>query len=197
MNKAGKVALVVLWALGVATVLVSCGGSDTDSASEQQLESARREGEEAARERAQVKSLQRQVRHLQKEVHGRQPKAVVVTGGDDGGSATESAASTASRTFHAPSGNVSCEVSSNGALCSIASSGETFVFANGEEARLESGAVLPRSAGELAPYGSTIEVGSVACSVPQSNESHGITCADGASGHGFEASRVPERQSTY
>jgi hypothetical protein len=196
MIRAGKVA-VVLCALTATALLVSCGGSGTDGASEQQLESARLEGEEAAREQSRVKSLQRQVRHLQKEVHQDRPTTVVVTGDEDGGSEAEVSGSTVSRTFHAPSGNVSCEVDADGALCSIASSGQTFVFSDGEEARLESGTVLFRGAGELAPYGSTIEVGSVACSVPQSNEPRGITCADGASGHGFEASRVPERQSTY
>jgi hypothetical protein len=196
MTRAGKV-VIVLCALSSVALLGGCGDSGPDGASEQQLASARREGEEAARERSRVRSLQRQVRHLQKEVHEDRSPAVVVTGGEGESSEAGAPSATGSRTFHAPSGNVTCEVNAAGASCSVASSGETFAFANGEDARLESGTVLSRGAGELAPYGSTIEVGSVACSVPRSNEPRGITCVDATSGHGFEASRVPERQSTY
>jgi len=180
-----------------AVALPGCGGGGSTGVSPQQLESARREGEEAAREKTRIKSLQHQVRDLKKEVHKRQPARVVVTRPDVESSGSEPTASTDSRTFHAPSGNVSCQLSAESALCSIAAIGETFVLGSGEQGRVESGSVLPSGAGELAPYGSTITVGSVVCSVPQSSEPRGITCADSATGHGFEASRVPARQKTY
>jgi len=180
------------------TALDGCGGaSSPPQPSAQRLESARREGEEAAQERAQIKSLQHKVRHLQREVRKGHPAAVVVTGSSQANAAPETEASTASRIFHAPSGNVSCEVTSSGASCSVDSIDETFTLTNGEEARLETGTALPRGAGELAPYGVSIAVGSVVCSVPESNEPRGITCSNSETGHGFEASRITARQSTY
>jgi hypothetical protein len=177
--------------------MLGCGGGSSTDASGQQIELARREGEEAAQERARIKNLQHQVRDLKKEVHKSQPATVVVT--ESGSNAPEPppAAADDLRTFHAPSGNVSCEVGPRTASCSVVSAGKTFVLPSGEEARLESGVTLPRGAGELAPYGSTITVGSVICSVPQSSEPRGITCSDSDTGHGFEASRVPDRQSIY
>jgi hypothetical protein len=188
--------VIVLGVVG-STLLSGCGSSDSNHPSAHQLESARREGEETVRQRTQLKSLQHQVRHLKKEVHKRHPAAVVVAGSTDESPEADPAASTGFRTFHAPSGNVSCEVSADSALCSIASIDETFVLPSGEEGRLESGATLPRGAGELAPYGSSIVAGSITCSVPGSSEPRGITCVDSETDHGFEASRVPDRQSTY
>ncbi|HEX5593836.1 MAG TPA: hypothetical protein VFX35_10860 [Solirubrobacterales bacterium] len=189
--------LIVVCVVIALTGSAGCGDSSATNPSDQRLASARREGEEAAREKARIKSLQRQVRNLRKEVHKGDPATVVVTDAGDASPQAAPTASTASRTFHAPSGNVSCEVSADGALCSVASIDETFVFRDGEEARLESGTALPRGTGELAPYGSTISVGSVSCLVPESNEPRGITCSDSDTGHGFEASRIPARQSTY
>lgn len=174
-----------------------CGSSDSGGSAEQELEAAKREGEETVREKARIGRLQHQVHHLQREVH-RQGHTVVVEG-DSGAGAAESASAASSvlRAFHAPSGNVSCEILSGGAVCSVESINETFSFSNGEEARTEPGVALSRSTGELAPYGSTVSAGSITCSIPQSDEPRGITCSDGESGHGFEASRVPDRQSVY
>jgi len=193
------VAVVALCAIVGQLTMNGCGGSSSDTPSAQQLESARREGEEAAREKAQIKSLQRQVHHLQHEVHQQGHPAAAVSDPSSASAAPpqESIDSSVLRAFHAPSGNVSCEILSNGALCSVASIDETFTFSNGEEARIAPGTSLPRGAGELAPYGSTISAGSIVCSVPQSNEPRGVTCADSESGHGFEASRVTDRQHVY
>ena len=189
------VAVVVCIIVGLSTVS-GCGSSNSGGSSEQELEAAKREGEETAREKVRIGRLQQQVHHLQHEVH-RQGHTVVES--DSGAEAAESAsvASSVLRTFHAPSGNVSCEILSGGALCSVESTNETFSFDNGEEARIESGAALSRGAGELAPYGSTVSASSITCSIPRSDEPRGITCSDGESGHGFEASRVPDRQSAY
>lgn len=196
MKRVGVAIAVVVCAVSAAGVW-GCGGGSSTNASGQQLESARREGEKAAQERARIKNLQHQVRELKKEVHKTRPATVVVTEPDRNAPEPAPSAAADVRTFHAPSGNVSCEVGPSTASCSVVSTGETFVLPSGEEARLDSGAALPRGAGELAPYGSTIIVGSVVCSVPQSSEPRGITCSDSNTGHGFEASRVPDRQSTY
>jgi hypothetical protein len=197
MRRTGLVVVVALCAIVAQTAMNGCGGSGSDTPSAQQLESARREGEEAAREEAQIKSLQHQVHRLQGEVRRQGRSATADNPTPASAEPAESAGSSVLRSFHAPSGNVSCEILSDGALCSVASTDQTFVFSDGEEARVESGTALPRDAGEPAPYGSTISAGSIVCSVPQSNEPRGITCSDGESGHGFEASRVADRQHVY
>ncbi|HEV2858505.1 MAG TPA: hypothetical protein VGW80_08910 [Solirubrobacterales bacterium] len=192
------IAAVALCVTAAQITISGCGNTGSGAPSAQQLESAHKEGEEAARETARIERLQHQVNHLQKEVHRRaRPTAVVTNAGSPRADAPVSTYQGAARTFHAPSGNVSCEVFPHGALCSVASLDETFTFMNGEEAHVEAGAALPEGAGELAPYGETISTGSVTCSIPQASEPRGITCSDSGSGHGFEASRVPERQSTY
>jgi hypothetical protein len=198
MRGTGLVAVVALCAIVSQIAMNGCGNSDSDAPSAQQLASARQEGEEAAREKARIKSLQHQVHHLQSEVR-RQGHSTTAVSSPNAAEAEPagSVGSSVLRVFHAPSGNVSCEILSDGALCSVASIDETFAFSNGEVARVESGAALPEDAGELAPYGSTVSAGSIVCSVPRSNEPRGITCSDSASGHGFEASRVADRQHVY
>jgi hypothetical protein len=42
-----------------------------------------------------------------------------------------------------------------------------------------------------------VSVGDVVCAVPLESEARGVTCSDSATGHGFEASRVPSRQKVY
>jgi hypothetical protein len=101
------------------------------------------------------------------------------------------------RMFHAPSGNVSCEVSAHGALCSVGSTAQTFSFDSGRPAEITPGTVLADGVGEPAPYGAVISSGSIACTVPESDEPRGIICEDGDSGHGFEASRLSSRQRAY
>ena len=177
--------------------LVGCGGSSSDAPSEAQLEAAKRQGEEAAREKDRINSLQKQVRGLKKQA--KHKGSTVVVEHDSGVEATPSVdgGSAVLRTFHAPSGNVSCEILSNGALCSVGSISTTFAFSDGQAGQIESGASLPEGAGELVPYGNTVSAGTVTCTVPLSSEPRGITCADNESGHGFQASRVSDRQHAY
>lgn len=183
-----------------AVVLVAmsgCGGSSSTDLSEAQLEAAKRQGEEVAQERDRINSLQKQVRGLKRQA--KHQDATVVVEHDSGTEPVASGASTSTvlRTFHAPSGNVSCEIFSDGALCSVGSIATTFSFSDGDAAHIDSGASLSNDAGELAPYGSTISAGSITCTIPQSSEPRGVICTDANSGHGFEASRVSERQHAY
>ncbi len=186
----------VAWLLAIA--LTSCGGSNSSGPSEAQLEAARKQGEEVAHERDRINSLQKQVRGLKHQAKRRQSSAVV-TQSDSGVEAVSSEAdeSAVLRAFHAPSGNVSCEILSNGALCSVDSIAATFRFEDGQAAQIQPGASLSRGTGELASYGSSISAGSITCTVPLSSEPHGVICTDGDSGHGFEASRIEERQHAY
>jgi hypothetical protein len=196
MRRPASLALTIGCAIALAIALGSCGGSNSDAADQQQLEAAKKQGEEAAHEADKLTDLQRQVGHLKHQVHN-QGHTVVVEKGAETTVSTQQSAPSVLRTFHAPSGNVSCEILSSGALCSVASINETFTFSNGEPAQVESGSALPAGGGELAPYGSTVSVGSISCEVPQSSEARGITCSDSQSGHGFEASRISTRQKTY
>ena len=195
MRGAGFIALMI----GCAVVgLFSLGGcGDSSSSSSEQLEAAKKQGEEAAQERDRVSALQHQVKHLQHQVRRHGHTVVVAPSAPAAPASPQGSAVSTVRTFHAPSGNVSCEILSNGARCSIDSTGETFSFSNGQEAHDDPGVVLSRGAGELAPYGSTVSAGSISCAIPQSNEPRGIVCSDSESGHGFEASRISTRQSVY
>lgn len=191
---------VVLIASLVAVVpmaLGGCGGSGSSQSSEAQLEAAKREGEEAAREKDRVDNLQKQVRSLKRQARHASGTVVVRHPSTPRAAPSEEGDSTVLRTFHAPSGNVSCEVLSDGAICTVGSISTTFSFSEGQPARIESGASLPENAGELAPYGSTVGAGAIVCTVPQSSEPHGIICTDSESGHGFEASRIGARQHAY
>jgi hypothetical protein len=192
--------MVVVFAGCAGMLVVGCGSSGSTTSS-QQLEAAQRKGEEVAHERDRLNGLQHQVRHLRRQVNRghsavapQQPAAAADT---QAVGSTQAAGSGVLRSFHAPSGNVSCEVLEDGALCSVISSGETFSFLNGEAARIDSGSELPGGYGELAPYGSSVGAGSVSCAIPQSAEPRGVRCTDSASGHGFEASRVTARQEAF
>lgn len=181
----------------VALALPGCGSSNSSGPSEAQLEAAKKQGEEAAHERDRINSLQKQVRNL-KHRSRQQGESTVVAEGESGvETVTSESGSEVLRTFHAPSGNVSCEILSNGALCSVSSIATTFAFDDGQAAQIESGASLSRNAGELAAYGSTVSAGSITCTVPLSSEPHGIICTNSSSGHGFEASRISARQHAY
>jgi hypothetical protein len=185
----------LLLAVGVVT---GCGDSESENPSEAQLEKAKEEGERVAEERARVDELEKEVRNLKRSARrskaGSAQTAVTATpepasenGGED----------ELLRTFHAPSGNVSCAITSTGAFCTVASIATTFRLQNGEAGQTEAGSVLPRGSGELAGYGSTVSAGSVTCTVPEADEQRGIVCVDAISGHGFEASRVGSRQDVY
>lgn len=181
--------------------LAGCGGSSASSTttiSAAQLRAAKKTGEEKARERDRVNNLQRQLHNLKRQVKHR---SAVQTGNSAPAPPSTSSPAPESnapvRSFHAPSGNVSCEILTDGASCTVESVGETFAFEAGEPARIEPTATLPSALGELIDYGNTVSVGSISCEVPPSDVARGITCSDATSGHGFEASRVPARQSAY
>ncbi|HTA35855.1 MAG TPA: hypothetical protein VK761_03980 [Solirubrobacteraceae bacterium] len=102
------------------------------------------------------------------------------------------------RAFFAPSGNVSCAIQGDGARCSVATADLTFVLPpGGGTAFTVPELQLARASGYEAPFGSEESNGAVVCSIPPSNVPSGITCRDSATGHGFEASRVPSRQKTF
>jgi hypothetical protein len=200
-----RTCLIALGASVVAlTALAGCGGgggggANSSTVAESQLQAAHKAGEEAAHERDRVDSLQKQVSKLRHQVqHG-------ASSASDGGQATTVGSESPSgepsgevmRAFHVASGNVSCEVLDGGAICTVEPISQTFVFQDGEPARTEQSAVLPKDLGELVPYGSTVAAGSISCEIPPSNVPHGIICSDSSSGHGFEASRVSARQNVY
>lgn len=186
---------VALAAMLLALAAAGCGGSGSDGPSEAQLEAAKKQGEEAARERNRIDSLQKQVTRLKRQAK-RDERASADHAGAQGVVVPESESATV-RVFHAPSGNVSCEISAHGALCSVGSIAETFSFDNGQPAEITPGTALAQGAGELASYGAVLSSGSIACRIPESDEPRGIICEDESSGHGFEASRVSSRQRAY
>lgn len=97
--------------------------------------------------------------------------------------------------FHTP-GSASCRVTATGAACTIASLGITFAFdgAAGYKVRQVD---LPRGSGRAVAWGEPITVGDVTCQVPEIDEPRGVTCISAATGHGFEASRLPTRQRVF
>jgi hypothetical protein len=192
----GRLAALCLLVLALA-VLGGCGGGGSSTAAESQLRAAKKEGEEAAHEKDRVNNLQRQVKQLRHQVH--HPSQAGSGAQAVGGTTTDTSESDGEvlRSFHVASGNVSCEIAVDGATCTVEPIAETFAFSGGEPAYSESGAVLPEDLGEVAPYGTTVSAGSISCEIPPTSVPKGIICSDSASGHGFEASRVPERQSVY
>jgi hypothetical protein len=205
MLTAHRRGIIVTGMVIAAGVLAGCGGSSgsstVSSPSAAQLQAAKKEGEKAARERDRVAALQRQVHAIKRQVgHERRqrPRQAAPTPVAPTTTATTASGSVPVRSFHAPSGNVSCEVFVEGATCTVASVGETFVLEPGAPARIESAAALPRGLGEATGYGSVVSGGgSVSCEVPPSDVPRGISCADSADGHGFEASRIRDRQEAY
>ncbi|HVT64520.1 MAG TPA: protein kinase [Mycobacteriales bacterium] len=99
--------------------------------------------------------------------------------------------------FHAPQGNVNCEIGAQVTVCSVVQADETFVLPHTGAAYREPGLRIPDTRGRLADWGSSVSNGSVTCSIPESYEPKGIVCRDSVSGHGFEASKVASRQHTY
>lgn len=179
-------------------MVAGCGDTSSDGLSEKQLEKAREEGERVAQERARVDELEEEVRNLkrssQRSKADHAPSAVPAasTPPPEDGSDSELL-----RTFHAPSGNVSCAITQSGAFCTVDSIATTFRVEDGGAGQIESGSVLPRGYGELVEFGTAVNAGSITCTVPASDEPRGITCVDTGSGHGFEASRVASRQDAY
>ena len=198
----GRPGAVIASVLIVAGLLGGCGGSGGGSTttSAAQLSAAKKEGEEAARERDRVAGLQRQVHRIKRMMRHNHASASRQAPSTATAASSPSTLSTEAEpvSFHAPSGNVSCEVFVEGATCTVASVGETFVLDPGEPATIEAEAALPADYGEAVGYGSTVAGGgSVTCEVPPSDSPRGISCVDSSDGHGFEASRVPDRQKAY
>ena len=100
------------------------------------------------------------------------------------------------RTFHTPSGNVSCAIGTTGVACSVASVQTTFGLVLGRPGTIAPGAEVGRAAGELVAWGSTVTVGAISCNIPRETQRLGVVCFDDT-GHGFEASRVPARRKAY
>jgi hypothetical protein len=200
-GRSPEVTAAVLAAVGLVApamlvfgVLIAGCGAGSSTVSEDQLREARKAGEEAAHERDRVDSLQRQVRNLRHQVRQAPPREGPSGSAD---APRAEAASQTARAFHVASGNVSCEMSAGRAVCTVEPTQQSFVLEGGEAARVESVTILPPGVGELVPYGSTVTAGSISCEIPPSNVPHGITCVDTSSGHGFEASRVANRQKLY
>lgn len=189
---------VVALLIVCAPVISGCGGSDSKSTSETQLEQAKEEGERVAQERARVDELEREVRNLKRSAQSSKREsstpAAPVTSAPPSGGRNET---DLLRTFHAPSGNVSCGITSTGAYCTVDSISTTFRVEDGGPGLIETGSALPRTTGELAGYGSVVSAGAITCTVPEADEPRGITCVDTSSGHGFEASRISSRQNAY
>ena len=185
----------VLLLCGFGFVLSGCGDSSAEAPSAAQLEKAREEGERAARERARVDELEEEGRGLTRAAR-RSPARVEVREVNPTPPPPEESGPALLRSFHAPSGNVSCAITSTSAFCTVASIATTFRVEAGGAGEIESGTALPRGSGEPIGFGNTISAGSFTCTIPESDEPRGIVCTD-ASGHGFEASRVSSRQKTY
>ncbi len=100
------------------------------------------------------------------------------------------------RTFHTPSGNVSCTMDATGANCTVSSIQISFVLTLGARATIVAGAELGRGAGKLAGWGTMVVVGGITCKVPQETQQLGVVCFDDT-GHGFEASRFAARRKAY
>lgn len=187
---------------GLMIALAGCGGSTATSAAvaQAQIREARKAGEEAVHEKDRVDSLERQVRRLNRQIHHQRhsrPAAVAPDASAPTPTPAVQDAEVPAREFHVASGNVSCEVRADGAICTVEPISETFSFGDGEAGHSESGVALPEDLGEVVPYGTTIVVGSVRCEVPPSSVPRGIVCGDADTGHGFEASRVASRQKIY
>jgi hypothetical protein len=134
--------------------------------------------------------------------------ARTVTNPLDGGPSTGTVAHTvsnptppteaAARTFYAPGGDISCSLRSDSARCSVISADRTFVLPRGGGfAYAEPGIAVPAYAGSEAPYASEQSEGAIVCTIPPESVPAGLTCRDGASRHGFVASRVGSRQRVF
>lgn len=177
----------------LAAAVAGCGGSSASDQLANQIEinQAKRDAVKDAKRDMRIRDLQRRLRNSNK--------------GSAGSSSPASSAPTSAPTpvessssdfqsFHTP--GVSCQLDTAGATCTVVSTGEDFVLNSGAPAYRDYSSSLPSGYGSPASWGSGFSAGSISCSVPQSYEAKGISCTDG-SGHGFEASRVEDRKSTY
>jgi hypothetical protein len=108
-----------------------------------------------------------------------------------------SASAAAAQTFHTPTGNVSCRVTSSSAVCTVSAISRTFSVYGSGRGGIFSGRSIGRAAGYYANWGSTIRSGRFVCHIPQSNQTKGVSCRNSVTGHGFEASARASRQKAY
>lgn len=184
----------------IAVVAVSgCGSSD--DAVESRIARERGEAASQARQEQKVKDLEAKLRDVErraaktktKTVVERQASASTPARSDSGGGTS----SGSSETFHVPSGNVSCRITTSSARCSVARTGTSFSFSAGSGSASTGGEFLSRGSGYQTGWGTTVSAGSVSCRIPTENEKAGIRCSDSSTGHGFEASAVAERQRLF
>lgn len=196
-------ACVAGWVVGTILVGVtglSCGSSDSDRPSGAELEIAREEGERDAQERARLDELEEEVRKLRRNRNRPNTRGQA---SDPPGESVDAAdpppaegSSEPIHRFHTPSGNVSCEIATDEALCTVHSISTSFRLRGGSVGVIEPGPALSQEFGDVVSYGSTISAGSISCTVPASNAERGVVCTD-STGHGFEASRLRSRQNAY
>jgi hypothetical protein len=189
--------VVVAAGLVAALALAGCGSSASPStpAIEMRINRERAEAAADAHQEDKVTALEAEVHRL---AHHAQATMTAVKAPLESSPASQTSASEDARVFHAPGGNVTCDVQTESATCSVASNGQTFVLPQGTAvAYIESGVALASGSGQLAGYGTSVSVGAITCVIPMESEPRGITCNSGQTGHGFEASRVPARQEVY
>jgi hypothetical protein len=181
--------------------LTACGGS-SDAEVQAKVDAARTEARAQAKQEEKLAAVEDELQELKaqksetptrtKTVVERQPAPVVRSAG----SGSSGGSSSAARTFHTPTNNVTCRITSSSATCAVAKADMTFGF-DGGPARQSVGQALPRGAGSTVGWGGSVSIGSVSCSVPGRNVAAGVTCTDASTGAGFEASAVPARQKAY
>ena len=107
------------------------------------------------------------------------------------------ATAASAQTFHTPTGNVSCRVTTSSAVCTVSAINRTFSVYGSGRGRISSGRALGRASGFYASWGSTVRSGNFVCRIPRSNQTKGVSCRNSATGHGFEASARRSRQKAY
>ncbi len=186
---------------GMVVALSACGGSDDDL--ENRISRERAEAASQARQAERIKGLEAKLRQVERDAKRQSTskvKTVVERESAPRSSSNARAAASGggrSEVFHAPSGNVSCEVTAVSARCTVAKIGTTFRFDTGSGAATTGGEGLGRGAGYAVGWDTSVSVGSVSCRIPAENERAGIRCNDSSTGHGFEASAVSSRQKLY
>lgn len=185
--------------IGVVTIaFVACGDSN-DDAVEQRISRERAEAAKQAQQEAEIDRLKDEIKEVKKRGGNTTTVLREVDGRSDAGARPSPVTSsrTASKVFHTPGGRVTCAIYREGADCSVSSIGATFVLPPDGPARIESGVRLRAGSGSSAGWDQTVTAGSITCVIPPQSAPRGVQCSDSATGHGFEASKVPSRQRMY
>lgn len=176
-------------------VFIGCGGSDDTAdqlAKQNEIAQAKKDAVLQVKTQMKIRQLQRQIRNQQQVPVGGSPPPAEAP--PSSGYIDSSSSGSDYQSFHTP--NVSCELDSSGATCTVISTGEDFILNAGSPASQSYGSSLPSELGISAAWDTTFTAGSVSCRVPPETEASGIECTDG-SGHGFEASKEADRKSAY